>query len=31
MKDHVLWGALLLVVAIHGPGSLSVDRRLGLR
>lgn len=25
MKDHVLWGALLLVPLFHGPGRLSVD------
>ena len=31
LKDHVLWGALLLVLAIHGPGSIAVDRRIGLR
>ena len=30
-KDHVLWGALLLVVAVYGPGRLSVDRFLGAR
>ncbi|HKP66944.1 MAG TPA: DoxX family protein [Casimicrobiaceae bacterium] len=28
MKDHVLWGALMLVVAIYGPGRFSVDRWL---
>ena len=31
LKDHILWGALLLVVAIYGPGKLSADRWLGLR
>jgi putative oxidoreductase len=31
LKDHILWGALLLVVAIYGPGRLSVDRLLGAR
>ena len=31
LKDHILWGALLLVVAIYGPGKLSVDRLIGLR
>ena len=31
LKDHILWGALLVVVAIYGPGKLSVDRLLGQR
>jgi len=31
LKDHVLWGALLLVVAIYGPGKISVDRMLHRR
>lgn len=31
LKDHILWGVLLLVVAVYGPGRLSVDRLLGLR
>jgi len=31
LKDHILWGALLLVVAIYGPGKLSADRFIGLR
>jgi len=31
LKDHVLWGALLLVVAIYGSGKLSADRFIGLR
>jgi putative oxidoreductase len=31
LKDHILWGALLLVVAIYGPGRLSADRLCGLR
>jgi putative oxidoreductase len=31
LKDHVLWGALLLVLAIYGPGKLSADRAVGLR
>jgi putative oxidoreductase len=26
LKDHMLWGALLLVLAVYGPGSLSLDR-----
>ena len=30
IKDHVLWGALLLVVAVYGPGKLALDRWLGL-
>jgi putative oxidoreductase len=25
LKDHYLWGALMLVIAIYGPGRLSVD------
>jgi putative oxidoreductase len=25
-KDHVLWGALMLVVAFYGPGRFSADR-----
>jgi len=25
LKDHVLWGALLLVLVVYGPGKLSVD------
>ena len=28
LKDHVLWGALLLVVAVYGPGRFSLDRAL---
>jgi putative oxidoreductase len=34
LKDHVLWGALLLVLFIYGPGKFSLDhlirRRLGI-
>ena len=26
LKDHVLWGALLLVTVFHGPGRWSLDR-----
>lgn len=25
LKDHQLWGLILLVVAVHGPGKLSID------
>ena len=28
LKDHVLWGALMLVIALYGPGRFSVDRWL---
>ena len=28
LKDHILWGALMLVLAVYGPGKLSVDRLL---
>ena len=28
LKDHVLWGALLAVLAVYGPGRLAVDRWL---
>jgi putative oxidoreductase len=28
LKDHVLWGALLLVLVVYGPGELSVDHLL---
>ena len=31
LKDHILWGALMLVIAFVGPGKLAVDRWLGLR
>ena len=31
LKDHILWGALLMVLAIYGPGRIAVDRRIGLR
>jgi len=27
-KDHILWGTLMLVLAVYGPGKLSVDRLL---
>jgi putative oxidoreductase len=26
LKDHVLWGALLLVTLVYGPGRLAIDR-----
>jgi putative oxidoreductase len=31
LKDHILWGALMLVIAVYGPGRLSIDRWLGVR
>lgn len=31
LKDHYLWGALMLVIAFYGPGKLSVDQWLGRR
>ena len=31
LKDHILWGALLLVLAIYGPGKIAADRWVGLR
>ena len=31
LKDHILWGALMLVLAVYGPGKLSVDHWLGRR
>ena len=31
LKDHVLWGALLLVLLFYGPGKLSLDYWLGRR
>jgi putative oxidoreductase len=27
-KDHVLWGTLMLVLAVYGPGKISADRLL---
>jgi putative oxidoreductase len=34
-KDHVLWGALMLVTFVYGPGRVSIDRwiagRMGAR
>jgi putative oxidoreductase len=29
LKDHQLWGLLLVVAMLHGPGALSLDRVLG--
>jgi putative oxidoreductase len=29
MKDHLYWGILLAVTALHGPGRLSLDHVLG--
>ena len=31
LKDHQLWGLLLLVTLLHGPGALSLDRPIGRR
>jgi len=31
VKDHLLWGALLLVTLFYGPGKLSLDFLLGRR
>lgn len=31
LKDHILWGALMLVITVYGPGKLSIDRWLGGR
>ena len=31
LKDHMLWGALLLVTFFHGPGKWSLDHVLGRR
>jgi putative oxidoreductase len=31
LKDHVLWGALMLVLFFHGPGRVSLDALLGRR
>ena len=31
LKDHILWGTLMLVIAIYGPGRLSIDHVLGHR
>ena len=26
LKDHMLWGALLLVTLVYGPGKIALDR-----
>jgi putative oxidoreductase len=31
LKDHYLWGALMLVIAVYGPGRLSIDHWLARR
>ena len=31
IKDHVLWGALLLVTLFYGPGKLALDRWINKR
>jgi putative oxidoreductase len=31
LRDHMLWGALLLVTFFHGPGKWSLDQLLGRR
>jgi putative oxidoreductase len=31
LKDHMLWGALLLVLAVYGPGRIALDRWLDRR
>ena len=31
LKDHYLWGTLMLVIAVYGPGRLSVDHWLARR
>ena len=31
LKDHFLWGALMLVTLFHGPGKLSVDHLIARR
>jgi putative oxidoreductase len=31
LKDHVLWGALLLVMFVYGPGKLALDAWLARR
>ena len=31
LKDHMLWGALLLVTMVYGPGKLALDHWIGRR
>ena len=31
LKDHVLWGALLLITFFHGPGKYSIDQFVARR
>jgi putative oxidoreductase len=31
VKDHILWGLMLLVLLVHGPGPFSADRLLSRR
>jgi len=31
LKDHYLWGTLMVVIAVYGPGRLSVDHWLARR
>ena len=31
LKDHILWGALLLVTLFYGPGKIALDHWLGRR
>jgi len=31
LKDHVLWGVLMLVLAVYGPGRISIDNWLARR
>jgi putative oxidoreductase len=31
LKDHILWGALMLVIFFYGPGKIAVDRWLEAR
>lgn len=31
LKDHQMWGLLLLVTLLHGPGTLSIDHLIGRR